>query len=419
MSNPSFKVDVRLDRRMAWFRGASVRYLVFRFLGGKAEKPAARPPHNLSIVIDSSESMAGRPIENAKLLASALIARLEESDRVSLVSFAGQPEVIFRNHPMGDSGKREALREVEKIQLSSGSNLSSGWLEGAELVAAGMEEGESHHRVVVLSDGLPGEDTLAPEILAEQARQLRSKGLFTTGVGVGFAPNPPHIAAIDDEACSDHAVAKWWGSTIDLLAARSLELAPSVAEDMTLRFDVPEAVEIEPISELPPCGPHEKNCWCIGPLCSREARYVVVKVRLPGGEVGERIPLKAKLDWTDSKTGSTQVGPEIHETITFATGRQNTPQTRDHHASLIVAATWQSMIIRRLIEFNRTGHYREADSFIQKEMKFLERYCHGLKIPPALMDILGGNLLVAHRPWRESTIAESRRQALFLHSGRS
>ncbi len=59
-------VHADFDRDLIWYRGHSVRYLLIQLLA-EAATITERPPLNLALVIDSSGSMDGAPLEAAQL----------------------------------------------------------------------------------------------------------------------------------------------------------------------------------------------------------------------------------------------------------------------------------------------------------------------------------------------------------------
>ena len=54
-----------------------------------------RLPLNLSMVIDRSGSMGGQPLEEAKKCAAMLVDRMNANDRLSLVSYDHDVDVLF------------------------------------------------------------------------------------------------------------------------------------------------------------------------------------------------------------------------------------------------------------------------------------------------------------------------------------
>ena len=56
-----------------------------------------RLPLNIAIVLDRSGSMSGHPLNEAKQSAKMLIDRMNEDDRVSIITFDNRVDVIASN----------------------------------------------------------------------------------------------------------------------------------------------------------------------------------------------------------------------------------------------------------------------------------------------------------------------------------
>lgn len=106
---------------------------------------ATRVPQDVVLLIDTSGSMAGRPIEDAKAAARGFLNQLSADDRVALVSFAFKPTVVstFTND------RTALLAAIDGLQASGETAVHDAIVSAAGLV------GQSDRQVtlVLLSDG--------------------------------------------------------------------------------------------------------------------------------------------------------------------------------------------------------------------------------------------------------------------------
>ena len=142
----------------------------------------ARPPLNLSLVMDRSGSMSGRPLDEAKRCASMIIDSLAPTDTASLVVFDNTVDVLVGSRLVQDREPfRQALRGVE----SRGSTaLHTGWLRGAEQAAIGAD-GRSVSRVLLLSDGQANAGTTNVSEISAQCGKMAASGVSTSTYGLG------------------------------------------------------------------------------------------------------------------------------------------------------------------------------------------------------------------------------------------
>ncbi|GGR61325.1 hypothetical protein GCM10008959_24130 [Deinococcus seoulensis] len=89
--------------------------------------PAATPgpaPLDLTLVIDTSGSMGGFPLEMARAAASGLLTRLGQDDRAALVTFSGGPVLHAPLQPVGDA--RTLQGHLSRLRATGGTALHAG-----------------------------------------------------------------------------------------------------------------------------------------------------------------------------------------------------------------------------------------------------------------------------------------------------
>jgi Ca-activated chloride channel family protein len=154
-------------------------------------EPTARPravPRDLILLLDTSGSMSGEPLEQEKRIACALVDSLGETDRLEIVEFSSRPRG-FKSEPQAVTPalKREAFAWIRGLVASGGTEMVS----GVEHAMRALRPG-SQRQIVLITDGLVGfEQQLVTTVLA---------GLPDTArlhcVGVGSAVNRSLVAPI-------------------------------------------------------------------------------------------------------------------------------------------------------------------------------------------------------------------------------
>ncbi len=144
------------------------------------EAPAAVQPRDLTVLLDSSGSMSGGPLELAKRVIEALLAGLGPGDRFEILSFANAPRRITQGlvNAAREAVER-AVRDVRGIQAGGGTEMATAMAEALKTVREG-----SQRQVVLVSDGEIGFER---EVIGK-LRYLPA-GVRVHAVGVGAAPN--------------------------------------------------------------------------------------------------------------------------------------------------------------------------------------------------------------------------------------
>lgn len=140
--------------------------------------PVAR---DLVVLLDTSGSMGGEPLAQAKRVTSALIDGLTDRDTIELIEFSSRARRFARQPQAATADARtRALGWVASLRAGGGTEMVSGILAALEGLRA-----EAQRQVVVITDGLIGFER---DVVAAILERLPSGSRLHT-VGVGSAVN--------------------------------------------------------------------------------------------------------------------------------------------------------------------------------------------------------------------------------------
>lgn len=147
----------------------------------RAENSARPLPKDVVLVLDTSGSMAGRKIEQARSALRFVLDNLHDSDRFGIVAFDSVVRT-FADQLMPASERASAREFVDRLQAQGGTNIA-GALERALRLADG--EAGRPQLIVFLTDGLPTVGPSDPREILRQAAAVAgaSHRVFTFGVG--------------------------------------------------------------------------------------------------------------------------------------------------------------------------------------------------------------------------------------------
>lgn len=143
-------------------------------------------PREIVYVIDTSGSMGGTSIVQAKAALSFAIDQLDAGDRFNIVRFSGSARRVFRYAVTADDAhKQHAQRFVQGLTADGGTNIAAALDLALDEQADRKASADGFLRqVVFVTDGSVGNEQ---ELFGQISSRLGNTRLFT--VGIGSAPN--------------------------------------------------------------------------------------------------------------------------------------------------------------------------------------------------------------------------------------
>jgi Ca-activated chloride channel family protein len=146
-----------------------------------AAPAATRQPRDVVFVIDTSGSMGGTSIEQAKKALSLALDRLTPGDRFNVIEFNSMTRALFDDlQPWNTETLRDAQRAVSALEATGGTEMQP----ALRLALSGTTPEGRLKQVVFLTDAAVGNEA---ELFDDIAQRLGDIRLFT--VGIGSAPN--------------------------------------------------------------------------------------------------------------------------------------------------------------------------------------------------------------------------------------
>lgn len=168
--------------QLAWFtEEKNGRHFGLLMVLPPAAAPGARLAREMVFVLDTSGSMAGASILQAKAALEMALARLAPGDRFNIVEFNSSAHMLYAHaQPVNPRNVRRAIDWVQSLQARGGTEMAS----ALRLALDGTDSGNRVRQVVFLTDGAVGNENALFRLVRERLGDTR---LFT--VGIGSAPN--------------------------------------------------------------------------------------------------------------------------------------------------------------------------------------------------------------------------------------
>jgi len=189
---------------------------------------------NLIFVLDSSGSMSGKKMEQAKEAVRFIVNHLEAGDKFAIVDFDDGVDVLSGQVvPANPENREKALGFVDEIEDSGGTNINDALLRAIEMI----EQDEKPSYILFLTDGLPTVGvTGTADILKNisRANTLDSR-IFVFGVGYDV-----NTELLDRISSDNRGTSLYIGENDDLEVAISNyyeKISSPLLSDLKIDFD--------------------------------------------------------------------------------------------------------------------------------------------------------------------------------------
>ena len=146
----------------------------------KHRDTTARPPVNLALLVDTSGSMEGKAIADARQASLALLDSLSPKDRLSVIVFNSKVDVLLPSTLIEDADLKDLRKKLSEMKAEGTTDMGVGLALAISQVRSNLAA-DGVNRVLLLGDGVPNDDTLILPTVEDAARQ----GISVTALGLG------------------------------------------------------------------------------------------------------------------------------------------------------------------------------------------------------------------------------------------
>ena len=200
-----------------------------------------RPPLNLALVIDRSGSMAGRKLSNARKAARFLAGELTARDRLAIVTFDDEAQVVVPSTPVTDP--QPFIAAINTIHSGRSTALFDGWLSGAMQVAEHLDPIQLN-RVLLLSDGQANQGLTNQKAIAAKVAGLCKRGISTSAFGLGDGFDEDLMGAIASAGDGTLAFIESPAQLADLYASELQGLASTLGKRVSIGIRTKNGAEL-------------------------------------------------------------------------------------------------------------------------------------------------------------------------------
>jgi len=355
-----------------------------------------RAPIDLAFVLDRSGSMDGSKIDLVKTAVIEALAYLNPDDRVALVVFDNEIDLVQRFAPASGDVRTAIARSLRTLEARGGTNLSEGWLTGCRQLADHVPEGGARlQRAILLTDGQANDGITDPGELAQHATALRQRGISTTTMGVGEGFDEILLSSLAEAGGGNFV---WIGDTSRLPAIFAHEIG-GLVDLAALRPQLDITLPLGTRGELLNAFPNERHGKTITidlrDLVAGDRIELVMMVTHRGRVWGDTTSLAATARYVDPGTGETRRFVVEIPPLTLVPDAEARDAPVDHAVAFARAREQARLDQREALHLDREGRYaesRQAFASSHRRLATAERDAsvrgHFMLSPDAIADLL-------------------------------
>jgi Ca-activated chloride channel family protein len=251
---------------------------------------------HILLCLDTSGSMDGAKLDQAREGASWVFGLLEPDDYVGIVAFDSDASVVMRPTRWGETSREAAMSHVDDLAAGGGTDMYDG-LDTARTALDSLsyrpETDDAVRRVLLLSDGK--DNSHEPDDFRELATDIDQSGIRILSAGIGTDYDDETIRTLGTTARGEWTHLESPGDIESFFGAAVEQAQSVVATDAALELDAASGVEVSEVYRALPHAEAVDVEWSantarvpLPDLAERENQRVVLKVHAPArGELGE------------------------------------------------------------------------------------------------------------------------------------
>lgn len=334
-------------------------------LTARARKDARRPPINLALVVDTSGSMEGAAIEDARAASLALLDSLSEGDRLALVVFHSTTEVLVPATQLTKKSIAEIRQKIGAMKATGTTDLAGGLAAGLAEVRKVYQAG-GINRVVLLGDGIPN-DAGPIQQLSYSAQQQR---ISVTALGLGLDQDETLMSQIAQLSGGKYHFVKESSKVAKVFSDEVLRLKEVTGRATTVMLKPGPGVQVKEVIGLPIQRTGLGTQVVIGDMSEGDERDLLVRLSVPARHEGSVVELlDAEISVEHPQRPGTRLSERAFVSAKATADAADIQKGRERDVEHAVARLSVADAIVRAVAAARSGNVALAKSILDQAEK--------------------------------------------------
>ncbi|MGI9523690.1 MAG: vWA domain-containing protein [Hyphomicrobiaceae bacterium] len=368
-SQPNVSINAILGQSALLSKTAQRTYLRITIKGGNATELDRRTPVNLAIVIDTSGSMKGQKLQQAKEAAIMAVNRLAKRDTLSVVAYSDGVNVLVPSqHPTQYAGIQQMIK---KLRAQGRTALYAGVKQGVRELQSYLSRNRVN-RVILISDGLANIGPSTPTALGKFGREVAQSGISITTIGLGLGYNEDLMSKLAFNSDGNHAFVEDPKELVQIFNREFGDILSVVGQDVEIEVQLPRGVR--PMRSLGRTAEITGNkvVFRLNQIYGSQEKHAVLELEIEpefNAAVSEIAKIGAR--YTSMKNGTSQtVTQSVVAQFTDSPEETNASVDRDVMETVVTLIATEEN--ERAVRLRDRGRIEEAKKLLEKNATYLD-----------------------------------------------
>jgi Ca-activated chloride channel homolog len=301
-----------------------------------------RAPLSMAVVLDTSGSMSGDKIADAKRSVVQLIREMRDDDELTIIEYSDHSRVVEPLQRVGAARSR-LISAVQGLSAGGGTNIPSGLR--AALGELGAASQGRVRRVVLASDGLDSSRAQAQAL----ARRSFGDGTTISSLGIGLDFDESYMSSLAVAGHGNFAFVDDKSSLGTFLSRELREASTTTLEAASVRLHLPTGVRFVAAHGADARVGEGTVDLTLGSLFAGDQRRVVVELDVDL-EAGDARGLRAEAEWSLARCGNGECQARVSVPALSISGTGSADEVASARDNAVVASAVSVTASQRQIE---------------------------------------------------------------------
>lgn len=291
-------------------------------LRGQAPESANAPrvPTDLVVVLDTSGSMDGEKIRDARQAVAELVGMLSPQDRFALITYSDSASLDIPMSAAEPAQVADWRARVGRIEAEGSTNISEALELAGATVASARQPGRMP-RVLLLSDGEATAGDTTFDGLVERARKAALREYALSAVGVGADFNEEVMTAIADAGTGNYYYLSHGGALAQVFEGEFAATRGTVASGVTVRVSPSAGAQLIDAAGYPIATDGATAMFMPGSLFAGQERQLWLTYQIPTAQLRSWELGRIEVEYTDREGGRASAAPVVLGAVTCVADR--------------------------------------------------------------------------------------------------